>query len=601
MLYVALPPQWLRDESLVKPLQLDDSFESALEKNKQGYNIYFYPNSPSTTPKHWVKAQDIDVFEYVFVDMDLKDGAYDKASFYDVLEKSSIPYTFLVDSGNGVHAYFAVYDLDAMSFLRLSRRLCRLFNTDPAVCMIKQLMRLPGTLNTKDKANFKRCEIVEQTEVTYTCEELDKLLPAITPEDEQYCQQHYSKAYNNEVIAQVQDSIPPKFGHLIKKSTEAKAIWSGEVSDRSKGDFRLAHLMFADGFTKEESMSVLVNSAKALSRSSTHRISYAQNIVDKIYTEEIQTANMLSRSVKDILTRSGETLSGTRFPCYRYIDATECGFRLSHVIGLVAGSGVGKTSLALNMFMGFVQLNPEYVHFFIPLEQKVEEIAERWRRMCSTNTALYDKVQLMSNYSDDGSFRHLSLDEIKDYILQFEKTSGKKVGCVVIDHIGALKMKNENGENQRIVDICHSMKSFAIQTNTLLVMQSQSPREKAGIGDLELNKDAAYGSVLFESYCDWLITMWQPVKRCYTDGAPLVTAFKFCKIRHKSARKDKIQEDVCYKLVFDPDTEYFRELTEDEDKSFVFFLNQATNKRKQDRKTDLVKYESIRWTNNGKA
>jgi hypothetical protein len=147
------------------------------------------------------------------------------------------------------------------------------------------------------------------------------------------------------------------------------------------------------------------------------------------------------------------------------------------------------------------------------------------------------------------------------------------------------------------------MKSFAVQTNTMLVMQSQAPREKAGIGDLELNKDAAYGTVYFESYCDYLITLWQPLKRCYKDGAPTVTAFKFCKIRHKKQGLDQIVEDVCYKLMFDPKTEHLRELTGNEEEAFKFFLNQATNKRKQDRKTDLVEYTSARWTegDSGKA
>ena len=128
-------------------------------------------------------------------------------------------------------------------------------------------------------------------------------------------------------------------------------------------------------------------------------------------------------------------------------------------------------------------------------------------------------------------------------------------------------------------------------------MQSQAPREKAGIGDLELNKDAAYGTVYFESYCDYLITIWQPLKRCYSElGCPTVTAFKFCKIRHKKTHLDEIHEDVCYRLNFDPETEHLGELTQDQETSFSFFLNKATNKRKQDRKTDIVEYKSIDWT-----
>ncbi len=139
------------------------------------------------------------------------------------------------------------------------------------------------------------------------------------------------------------------------------------------------------------------------------------------------------------------------------------------------------------------------------------------------------------------------------------------------------------------------MKAFAEKTNTLLVMQSQTSREKAGNGDLELNKDAAFGTSVFENFCDYLITIWQPLKRMYAEGAPTITVFKFCKIRHKKQLVDNIKEDVPYKLMFDPNTEYLRKLSNDEEKTFGFWLTRATNKRKEDRKTDVVQYSSITW------
>jgi hypothetical protein len=303
---------------------------------------------------------------------------------------------------------------------------------------------------------------------------------------------------------------------------------------------------------------------------------------------------MLSSSVKDILLKKGNNIKGTRFPCYKYLDNTAHGFRLTQVIGLVAGSGVGKTAVTLNMFRGFVQSNPDYIHFFIPLEQPANEIAERWQLISGDDTSNHEKVHILSNYDDDGNFRNLSFDDIKDYLLKFQQVTGKKVGCVVIDHIGALKKKNKKGENQDLMDICHAMKAFAVETNTLLVMQSQAPREKAGSGDIELDKDAAYGTVYFESYCDYLITLWQPLKRVYSKGAPTTTAFKFCKIRHKNQKEDVIQEDVCYNLMFDPTTQRLRELTQIEQKSFDFFLNEAVNLRKKDKKTDVSQYVSAK-------
>lgn len=601
MICVFLPPKWLTQENgSAAPIQKEVTFSEISAYNEQGYNVYFYPNYASQVnlQEGFVKGGDIDTWEWVFVDFDLKSNTYpDKESFIKEVSTLSVLPTKVVDSGGGIHAYWRVTDLDANSYLRLCRRFIRLLKTDEAVGTIKQLMRLPGTVNTKDPNNLKVCEILFQDDsIAYTCEQLDKALPPIRPEDEQHCVQHFNKTYKiNADRTQLKNQVPAKFGELLRSSAEVKELWAGTVGDRSKADFRLGHIMHAHGFNKDEALNVLAYSSKAITRSEHHQISYAQNIIDKIWTfEEEQTTTGLSRSVKDILARSGDTIKGTRFPGPSYLDGTLHGFRLGQVIGLVAGSGVGKTAMALNMFMEFVRNNPDYVHFFVPLEQPANEIADRWRTMCGEDTHLHEKVQVISNYADDGAYRNLSFDEIKTYILKFQEETGKKAGCVVIDHIGALRKNGgKNGEGQALMDICHQMKAFAIHTNALLVMQSQAPREKAGIGDLELNKDAAYGTVFFESYCDYLLAIWQPLKRCYSEeNCPTVTAFKFCKIRHKKTGLDQIHEDVCYKLMFDPKSERMRQLTELEEKSFSFFLQKATNARKQDRKTDIVIYQS---------
>lgn len=594
MIYRLISPKWLS----LPTLEGEFSDEEIRVYNAKGYNIYCFCNHPSGEFTSPISGSDIDVFNFCFVDMDIKDKKYNsKDEFIEVIGNSNISPTKIVDSGNGVHVYWRVLNLDAMSYLRFQRRLMRVFKTDEAVGHLLQLMRVPGTVNTKIKDSPVDCRLEYEADTVYTAEELDRLLPAITAEDEKYCQTHYNNTHGiNKDHYEINDAIPPKFGRFLRENSEAKSLWTEPSEDRSKSDYRLAHLMFASGFSKEEAASVLVNSAKALQRAPIHRVTYAMNIIDKIWTFELSEDKNelnLSYSVRDILQRAGNTLKGTAFRCHERIDNTLHGFRLGQVIGLVAGSGVGKTAFALNLFRWFAQKNPDYHHFFIPLEQPANEIADRWKTMCGNDISLHDKVHVISNYDEDGGFRHLSFEEIKEYILKFQRVTGFKVGCIVVDHIGALKKKGKDGENQDLMTICHEMKAFAIQTNTLLVMQSQSSREKAGIGDLELNKDAAYGTVYFESYCDYLITLWQPLKRCHSEeSCPTVTAFKYCKIRHKK-KGDVIQEDVPYYMYFSSETEEMQDLTQDQKVAFDFYLPRATNKRKSDRKTDLVDYKSV--------
>jgi len=595
-----IAPKWALSKGLITKQVLEGQYSDAdlQTYNAQGYNIYFLPNKPSEyISTKIVNGTDIDVFDWVFVDCDLKDGFYpSKDAFIETILASDLLPTKIIDSGNGVHVYWRVSNLDAMSYLRFQRRLTRLFKTDEAVGKLFQLMRYPGTVNTKYLEKLVPCELVAEADMTYTAEEFDKLLPSITMSDEKFCQNHYNQTHNiNEIV--ISPEIPTKFGKLLKQNAEAKEIWTEPLSDRSKGDFRLGHLMFANGFTKDEAMSVLVQSAKALQRSPIYRVTYAHNIVEKIWTfEDLPETDKAHSSVKEILQRSGSNIKGERLPCWKWIDDTEAGFRVGQVMGLVGGSGVGKTTMALNIFLGFVESNPELTHFFVPLEQPDREIAQRWATMCGDKTHLHDKVQVLSNYNNEGKFRDLSLEDIKNNILEFTNKTGKQVGCVVIDHIGVLKNENKLGQDEGVKGISKAMKGFAEETKTFLIMQSQTSREKAGIGDLELNKDAAFGTSVFENFVDFLTTIWQPVKRVYDLGAPTVIAYKFCKIRTKNQLIDVLKEDKPYSVFFDPQTQLIRELTEAEEKGLGYWVSHATNKRKQDRKTEVVNYNSIKWS-----
>lgn len=590
MLVRLIPAKWT---SGLRIIEADLSYEEIHGYNKQGYNVYYWPNYPSIVhPNENVDGRDIDNFQFVFVDYDLKSNIY--ASKDAFIASISIPPTMVVDSGNGVHVYWEVSNLDVNSYLRFQRRLMSLYKTDPAVSKIAQLMRLPGTLNVKDQNRYVPCEILTHNDVVYTAEEMNNLLPPLSAKDEQYCQDHYNQTFQDESQIVIPSEMPKKWHQLLKSIPEASKLYAGVGNDRSKDDYRLGHLMFANGFNKEEAMTVLANSAKASERAPRHRVNYARNIVDKIWTFEAaedKSSLTLSKSVRDVLQQGEGDIKGTRFPCHPWIDNTVHGFRLGQVIGLVAGSGVGKTAFALNMFHWFAQRNPNYHHFFIPLEQPVNEIADRWKSLCGSDTSLHDKVHLISNYDDNGGFRHLSLSDIKEYILKFQRVTGFQVGCVVIDHIGVLK-NDDSLDN--VAGICHQMKSFAVETNTLLVMQSQTARQKAGAGDLELDKDAAYGTVFFESYCDYLITLWQPLKRCHgAEDCPTITAFKFCKIRHKKAKRDVIKEDEINYLNFDSENERLTELNEQQNNSLKYWLKQAANKRKADKNDAVLEYNSI--------
>jgi len=236
---------------------------------------------------------------------------------------------------------------------------------------------------------------------------------------------------------------------------------------------------------------------------------------------------------------------------------------------------------------------------FVSLEQPEEEIALRWQQICDGDESLYEKVHVLGNEEPDGTTRRLSLSDIQEYVGVLEKSLRCKVGCVVIDHIGVLDKKTKDGENQGLMDICHQMKNFAKKTKTFLVMQSQTNRVKAGIGDLELDKDSAYGTTLFEWYVDYLVTTWQPLKRVYdTNPEMCCSAYKYCKIRKKNIKKDNIKEDVVYALMFDVDTERLRLMTEEEKIKYDTLNKKASLLRNKDKKLEASRISNHTWVGN---
>ena len=447
-----IAPEWLLQEQpgLKKVIEGELEYAKIIEYNALGYNCYYFPNYPSDYESGSVKGQDVDVFEWCFVDCDLKDGKYQtKQAFIEkVISDDGLIPTKVIDSGNGVHAYWRVTGLDAKAYLRLQKRLIRFFDTDPATSSLVQLMRLPDTLNRKIKGSPKPCEVIyDDSSLSYTCEDLDSRLPHITLADEESCQSHYNRCYSLDEQIPITGDLPAAFGALLHKNNEVKHLFTGETDDRTKSDYRLGHIMFANNLTKDEAINVLFNSSKAMTRSPSHRYNYAKNIADKIWTYESAPEKTLvptSQTVRQILSKGPEVLKGTRFSCNRLLDDTKHGFRLGQVIGIIGGAGVGKTTLTLNMFIWFVEQNPEYDHVFFSLEQPAGEIASRVQLICGTNESLYDKIHIISNYNDDGSYNHFSLSDIEKNVKALELQIKRKIGAVVVDHIGVLKKSTKN-------------------------------------------------------------------------------------------------------------------------------------------------------------
>jgi hypothetical protein len=611
----------------------DLSFDEILERNAEGYNVFTWPNYPSeeayaqiplnprTGQKRNIKGSDVDTFRYVFVDFDLKSGTYpDKETFFAKLLDSPIPPSRVVDSGNGVHGYWAISDADAKSFLRLNRRLSTFYKTDPAVSTLNQIMRVSSTLNMKDENEPKLCETLFEDDVTYTAEQLDQWLPPITPEDEQYCIRHYDQCYNvGTANVKVPTELPKRFIDLCKHDKETASLYYDKQKDRSTADFNLGLRLFNKGFTKEDALAVMCRTQKAMERAPVHQYNYGLNIVDKIYDEEATKVEETQKSITDPKLKypitsaadiaSAKTVLGERIVCSPLIDATVAGFRRGQVLGLVAATGNGKSSMTLNILRWFAEnnVNSELLYLYITLEMTEKELEVKWRKMIAElkqerPDVDWDRlIYFLGNFNEDGTRRDLGTADICEYAKGLEIALKRKIGVIAIDHIGILKQTRslKSDEREGLIGVCKELKPLAAATDTFVIIQSQTSRAKADAGDVELDVSAAFGVSSFEWYVDHLIVLWQPLRRVYgqmdRDKMLCVTAFKMCKTRDKNVIRDEIQTDVPYGLAYDPETEVFREMTSDEEKSYEYWNTKATIYRNKDKKREPSTLVSIGW------
>jgi len=537
MRYRLIKPQWAK-EVLPGPNVIEGDYEDTkyvLDKNAEGYNVYYFPNYNSAPPKgKFLSGKEVDVFNWVFVDMDIKDGIYkDKAHFVQKVQEFPVEPTRLVDSGNGIHVYWKVKELTREDFIELQFRLINHFQTDSSVWTPLQLMRFPGSINTKKKDKFIPCKLIVNSDVGYTAAELIEHLPDLNESQVVKRQNHLNKLDGlTEMLdldALDSDELPPIFEKQLASDQYMRSLWNAEKGDRSEADWKLAHFLFEHDYHKlYEALPVMLNTKKALSKGN-YRKEYAYNTLDKVYKQREDyhvppVAERLKATKSRIL---GQVVQGPP-----YFDATVKHWRKAEVLGLIAGSGVGKTTITLDIFYEMMKANPDSdeVFVFFTLEMQEYEIIERWQSLIGDDTQFNNRLYVISNEDDNGLERHINLQQLYWYADGIKRATGKNIAAMAIDHIGIVDtsidvMKKPNfgimgedlgfGTTRKIPFevLCSKMKTLAKQLNVFLIVQSQTTKSRAKDGDTELGIDAAFGTAKFEWYVDYIMTAWQPLRR----------------------------------------------------------------------------------------
>lgn len=552
------------------------------QKNDEGYNIYFFPNHPTTDVYAAgvvsLAGKHIDKFNFVFVDMDLKDKIYEsKEAFIEKLKEFPVKPTMVVNSGNGVHAYWAIDGLTREDYVFTQLALIAYFKTDESVFTVLQLMRLPGYNNTKRHNDYVAASIVEDVSsgATYKLDDFPGTLFTLDQESVTRGQKHLDRLDGKLVINAPEyvniDEVPDTFFDFINMDAniESKNLWltpKESYGDRSGADMKLANILFKNGFNKKEALAVISNTQKALSHG--NRKHYAEITIDKVYTERLntkfRTVGQHNRTVDE--TRNlGDTVKTTW-----YFDTGVLGnpWRKRELTGLIAGTGVGKTTVTLKWMRDSIENNKDNddIFVFFSLEMGVGEIIERWNKLVGKDSALADRLYVIGNETEKFEPRNIGLQEILEDCNELKKLTGKNIGMLAVDHVGIIskhidirkkytfgidsEMNSGYGHIRTLSlnSVCNQLKVLCKMIDTHIIVLTQTTKEK-GIGDLPIDKDGAFGMSNYENIMDRIITIWQPLKLVQSQTKNYYLAWQYVKVRNKH-QDDKIQTNEPKLLTF---------------------------------------------------
>lgn len=571
--------------------------EEVKQLNELGYNAYWFPNHPDTNVyqtegiRH-LRGKHIKVFNYVFVDMDLKDGVYNKVEdFIEVLAQFPVKPTMTVKSGHGVHAYWQINGLNREAYVLTQLALLRHFKTDESVWTVLQLMRVPGSLNTKEIDNYRVADVEPSVSSgqTYELNQFPSEIFNLSEEDQNRAQNHINKLDGRAQVDLGHDvdvnELPQSFVNLIAQDKGLYDLFYDPIAaygDRSGADMKLANILFQKKFPKKEALLVIANTQKALDKGA-YRLQYAQDTIDKAYVERTKNKFM---TVGQMLRTGHKTVERTPVFGPDVFDCLVNKWSKKQVLGLVAGSGVGKTAVTLFIIKCMIENNPDNddVFVFISLEMPAAEIVERWVQLVGKDSPLADRLYVIDTEDDEtGDQRTVGLQEVYEYCMDIKMATGKEIGVVAIDHIGIISKHVDTTKDytfgieseqmagwgqiktMSMANLATQLKTLAKMLNTFVIPLTQTTKAK-GLGYTPLGKDAAFGISQYENIVDYMLTLWQPLMLVQDQLETRFLAWQYAKIRHQ--HKDDIIKPNSYKLlVYDmasgalipPDEEQYQE------------------------------------------
>lgn len=163
-------------------------FDRVADFNRRGYGCYFGVTSKRNPPGPGRRASEDGALwlTALWADVDLKAGEYETVDdIQDALSKMHQTPTAVILSGGGVHAYWKIIPIlinrnNRDYIKRILQGLAKAIKGD-SVWDLSRVMRLPGTVNTKEGRGAAVCTIVHYTHYHYVLNDLANYAELVAP------------------------------------------------------------------------------------------------------------------------------------------------------------------------------------------------------------------------------------------------------------------------------------------------------------------------------------------------------------------------------------------------------------------------------------
>jgi KaiC/GvpD/RAD55 family RecA-like ATPase len=254
--------------------------------------------------------------------------------------------------------------------------------------------------------------------------------------------------------------------------------------------------------------------------------------------------------------------------------------------GILAGSGVGKTSFSLHLLKAILRNNPEGIVAFVSLEMTASEIAEKWEKMTEDCPEISDRFYIIENYDDEGKSKELTVGMIKHELKKIKEVVNQTLIAYVLDHLHEISI---NGSVKDYNPVCRELKNMTVELDAHGFILSQTTKGKGG-GDTPVPKDGCFGTSRYENLMTNIITIFQPLLRVQKEADLPILGYQYAKIRYKN-KGDKVRENMNYLMYFEYDTENLRELTKVEKAEFAMYYDKVLELRQNEEKFKSYQFD----------